>query len=104
MTEVYLTVHMNDSHADNSKADPSWFERQANVRLIIWSLMIACAGLLLAEWLLGPFHDDHHPAHFDIEHVFGYQALLGFVAFVVVVFLGTGLRLIIKRPEDYYDR
>lgn len=44
-----------------------------------------------------------HPAEFVIEEVFGFEAMFGFAAFVGVVFLGTGLRLIIMRDEDYYD-
>ena len=44
-----------------------------------------------------------HPAEFAIEEVFGFEAMFGFAAFVAVVFLGTGLRLIIMRDEDYYD-
>lgn len=57
-------------------------------------------------------HDEHahddgashlHPAEFAVEEVFGFEAMFGFAAFVAVVFLGTGLRLIIMRDEDYYD-
>jgi hypothetical protein len=44
-----------------------------------------------------------HPAEFAVEEVFGFEAMFGFAAFVAVVFLGTGLRLIIMRDEDYYD-
>ena len=47
--------------------------------------------------------DEHHPPHFDVETVFGFQAIFGFVAFVVIVYLGRFLRLIVKREEDYYD-
>jgi hypothetical protein len=83
------------------KTEPSWFER--NVNLLIVGLVVACASTLVAELIFRPFFDDHHPAHFEIENVFGFQAALGFVAFVVVVFLGRLLRLVIKRDEDYYD-
>ena len=44
-----------------------------------------------------------HPAEFAVEEVFGFEAMFGFAAFVAVVFLGTGLRLVIMRDEDYYD-
>jgi hypothetical protein len=81
----------------NSDAEPGWIGRQAP--LVI--------GLLAAELVcvfFHPFFDEHHPAHFGIENVFGYQAVIGFVAFVGVVFLGKLLRLFVQRPEDYYDR
>ena len=86
---------------ETENLEPSWFER--NVQLIMVGLIIASVGTLIAEWFCRPFFDDHHPAHFPIENVFGFQAVLGFVAFVVVVFLGRLLRLVIKRDEDYYD-
>lgn len=93
---------MNENSETNS---PSWFEKPSNVNLLIGVLVVACLALLVVELVFGAsFYDDHHPAHFPIEEMFGYQALLGFGAFVVVVFLGTLLRTVIRRSEDYYDQ
>jgi len=86
----------------HSPKDQSWFER--NVSLVIGGLVIACIASLLAELIFRPFFDEHHPAHFELENIFGYQAAIGFIAFICVVFLGKGLRLIVRRPEDYYDK
>ncbi len=83
-------------------ADRSWPER--NVNLLIGGLIAACVASLIAEPVFSPFFDDHHPPHFQLENVFGYQAVLGFVAFVTVVFLGKLLRVFVSRPEDYYDQ
>lgn len=82
----------------------SWFEKRANVNGLIIALVAACVVLLIVELIFGGSFYDHHPMHFPLEKMFGYQALLGFGAFVVVVFLGTMLRLVIRRREDYYDR
>lgn len=91
---------MNDSpNAESRDNAPSWFERSGNIRLLIGLLVVTCAGLVVADL----FYENPHP-HFPIETTFGFQAWFGFVAFVVVVFLGRFLRLIVKRPEDYYDR
>ncbi len=84
-----------EKHSDNRT---SWFEKPGNIRLIILSLIGVCAGLVLAEF----FYTNPHP-HFDAEKTFGFHAIVGFVAFVTVVFLGKGLRLLIRRREDYYD-
>ncbi len=91
-----------DSNSKQDIGQQSWFER--NVSLLIILLIVACIGTLVAELIFCPFFDEHHPAHFDIENIFGYQAAIGFIAFVAVVFLGRFLRLIIRREEDYYDR
>lgn len=89
---------MNDEHKTESN-DQSWFEKKANVRLMIIGLIVTCVLLVLAEFT---YTNDH--AHFpEYENFMGFQAIFGFVAFVVVVFLGMGLRLIIERDEDYYD-
>ena len=63
----------------------------------------ACALTLIAQAVLGLGFDEHHPAHFKQEEWFGFEAAFGFTAFVGVVFLGRLLRLLVKRPEDYYE-
>tara|TARA_R110002049_G_scaffold27321_3_gene94459 strand:+ start:110664 stop:110939 length:276 start_codon:yes stop_codon:yes gene_type:complete len=89
----------HSSNTETHAGDQSWFERPGNIRLMIGLLVLTCAGLVAADL----FYENPHP-HFDLEKTFGFQAWFGFVAFVAVVFLGRLLRLIIKRPEDYYDR
>ena len=92
------TDNKPDAHSHENK---SWFER--NVNIIILGLVIACAATVIAQ-LVFPMFDEHHPPHFpEYENMLGFQAIFGFAAFVIVVFLGKGLRLIIKRDEDYYD-
>lgn len=89
---------MTKEHNTNSE-DQSWFEKSSNLRMMIIGLIAFCILLLLAQFT---YENDH--AHFPkYENIFGFQALFGFVAFVVIVFLGMGLRLIIERDEDYYD-
>ncbi len=83
----------------DADASPSWFERPENIRLMITGLCAACLLLVLADLV----YENPHP-HFELETTFGFQAWFGFVAFVGVVFLGTLLRLIVRRDEDYYDR
>lgn len=95
-----------DRKQQDHSQNPGWLER--NGKLIVIALIVLCVGSLLAEFVVNqsskPFFDEDHPPHFDIEKLFGYQAAIGFVAFVCVVFLGKFLRLIVKRPEDYYDQ
>jgi len=98
----------NNSNPPTLAGDTSWFER--NVNLIIAGLVLACAATLVAQAMcrfelfgLHRLFSEEHPAHFDLESWFGFQALFGFVAFVVVVFLGRVLRIFVKRDEDYYD-
>ena len=89
----------------NHNENPSWFERPKNINLMIIGLVVACVLLLVIELIFGKqFHDEHHPTTFKTEDFFAYQAWIGFIAFVVVVGLGSLLRLLIRQPEDFYDR
>jgi hypothetical protein len=76
--------------------DKSWFER--NDRVLFWALVGTCLALLAA----GPFYEHH--AYFVIDGWPGFYAVFGFVAFVFIVYAGKGLRRLIMRDEDYYDR
>ena len=76
--------------------DQSWFER--NGRVIFWALVGVCLALLAAELFY-----EHH-AHFVIDGWPGFYAVFGFLAFIFIVFAGKGLRRLIMRDEDYYDR
>ena len=87
--------------ADGNLDHPSWFERHGS--LIIVCLVVICAASLIAELFLHRTFFDHHAAHFELENIYFYQAGIGFVAFVGVVFIGKCLRLIVRRKEDYYD-
>ena len=63
---------------------------------------MACVLTLVAQ-LVFPMFDEHHPPHFAVEKVFGFQAAFGFVVCIGVVFLGWILRKFVRRDEDYYD-
>ena len=123
----------DNSKGDDSGGDASWLERNVNVVIaglviacigslvaqLVWAPLFAEkhgeASHVEASHDNGSHdetsHDEvshdgasHlHPAEFAVEEVFGFEAMFGFAAFVAVVFLGTGLRLIIMRDEDYYD-
>ncbi len=80
--------------------EPSWFEKPRNIHWMIGGLVVACLALVLADL----FYENPHPHFPKWENVIGFQAWFGFIAFVVIVFLGRLLRVIVRRPEDYYDR
>lgn len=79
-------------------SESSFFEQPRNINRMIGVLVVLCLVTVAADF----FYENPHP-HFDIEKTFGFQAWFGFVSFVVIVFLGIGLRLVISRKEDYYD-
>lgn len=103
-----MNIETDNSKHESSASEKSWFEQ--NVNLLIAELVIACALTLIAQAMfqfhmlgLHPIFSEEHPAHFELESMYGFQALFGFVVFICVVFLGRMLRPIIMRKEDYYD-
>lgn len=78
--------------------NPGWADKPDNQRLIRRILYVACALLVVADFVV------HRHIYTDIERVPAFYALYGFVALVGVVMAAKGLRYFVKRNEDYYDR
>ena len=75
-----------------------WLDDRRNVDKIVYALYAVCAVLLLID----PLVHKHGP--FAIEHWWGFYGIYGFVGCVFLVLAAKVLRLIVMRPEDYYER
>jgi len=75
-----------------------WLDRKENVTKVYWGVWGLCALLLLVEPLV------HKHVDFTFENWFGFHGWFGFVACVGLVLAAKLLRLVVKRPEDYYER
>jgi hypothetical protein len=74
------------------------FDKPENIKRLLGILYLCCALLLVADLFIR-----RHVTH-AWESLWGFYALFGFLACVVLVLLAKQLRKILKRPEDYYDR
>ena len=81
--------------ADNN---PGWADKPNNRQLVRRILYVVCALLVVADFIV------HRHISTDIERVPVFYALYGFAALVGVVMAAKGLRQLVKRDEDYYDR
>ena len=77
---------------------PRWLDDRRNVDKIVYGLYAVCAVLLLID----PLVHKHGP--FEVEHWWGFYGIYGFVGCVFLVLAAKVLRMIVMRPEDYYDR
>jgi len=77
--------------------DRRWLDDPANVQKLIYALYALCGALLIVDFLY------HKHGHFGFEDWPEFHAGYGFAAFVIVVFVGTQLRKLVSRPEDFYD-
>lgn len=75
-----------------------WLDNARNVTLlyrIVWGIGIL---LLLADlWI-------HRHEEFGFAQLLGFHGVYGFAACVALVLAARGLRRIVMRPENYYDR
>jgi len=74
-----------------------WLDDPKNVTKIVWALVAVCTALFFADAL----YEKHD--YFEIEHLFGFFAIYGFVVCVALVLVAKWLRTFLMRPEDYYD-
>ena len=73
-----------------------FFDKPGNVRKILRIFYVICGGLLLLDWV---YH--RHVIH-AWEHLWGFYAIYGFVACVVLVLVAKEMRKALMRSEDYY--
>ena len=74
-----------------------WLDSKENVTKIYRGVWIACALLLVAE----PFVHLH--GHFEVEEWFGFYGFYGLIGCVFLVLGAKVLRVVLIRPENYYD-
>jgi membrane protease YdiL (CAAX protease family) len=73
------------------------FDDPKNIKRLLYALYVACALSVLAEFFI------HRHVEHPFERVFGFYAIYGFVAIVVLVLVAKELRRLVRRKEDYYD-
>ena len=74
-----------------------WLDKSENVNKVVYAFYAVCGVALLCDLLY------HKHTHFDFEHWFGFSGICGFVGCVGMVLMARLLRVMVMRPEDYYD-
>ncbi len=76
---------------------PHVFDNPRNVKRMIWLLLICCVVLFGLDAVI------HRHAYHPWEHLFGFYAVYGFVACVLLVLIAKQMRKVLMRGEDHYD-
>ena len=82
----------------NPEKKSYWLDNSKNVTKVFWGVVAVCVLLFAAD----AFYHKH--VELEAESVFGFYGIYGFVACVALVLAAKGLRKILMRNEDYYDR
>lgn len=75
-----------------------WLVRPRTIRRL-WLAGIAVLGATVLAELVFPLRGS-----FGFDDWLGFAAVFGFFSCVVMVFFAKALGLLLKRPEDHYDR
>jgi membrane protease YdiL (CAAX protease family) len=75
-----------------------WLDNPKNVQKLWRGFLLTLVLTVVAGALV-----DLHP-HFPIEGWFGFYAGYGFVTCLLMIIVAKGLGLLLKRPDNYYDR
>tara|TARA_B100000035_G_scaffold271301_1_gene246067 strand:- start:849 stop:1103 length:255 start_codon:yes stop_codon:yes gene_type:complete len=75
-----------------------WILKRKNIKkLWIWSIILL-VSLVLIQTIL-PIK-----GHFEVESWLGFGAWFGFLACVLMILFSKVLGLVVKKPEDYYEK
>jgi len=75
----------------------NWVDQPGNPTKIFYALAVACVLIFLAGFTYTPYGE------VAAEKIPGFFAVYGFVMFSFIIFAVRLLRIILKRPEDYYS-
>lgn len=78
--------------------DPRWLDDSRNVTRVVYALGTLCALMFGADFFYTK------KAYFEIEEIFGFYAVYGFLGSVGLVLAAKAMRPLLRRDEDYYER
>jgi hypothetical protein len=81
----------------NQSDKPGIWDKRRNVWRLLAVFFVCCAALLLADLVV------HRHLEHAMESLFGFYAVYGFVACVILVLAAKQLRKMVMRDEDHYD-
>ena len=74
------------------------FDDPKNVQRLLYVFYTICALLLVTDFVV------HRHISMELEKIPAFYAIYGFSAYVLLVVVSVGLRKLVMRKEDYYDK
>jgi uncharacterized membrane protein len=85
-----------------TKKQKHFFDEDRQVHRLIWAFFVLCA-LIVGLDLIFRRHLSFEEGILPAEGWFGFYAIYGFVACVLLVLAATQMRKLLMRGEGYYD-
>ena len=73
------------------------FDKPNNIKRVLYLLYGCCALLFALDFVI------HRHVMHDLENLWGFYPVYGFVGCVILVLVAKWMRSFLMRPEDYYD-
>ena len=86
----------SQSTAKEAKEREYWLDHRKNIDKVFFGLCALCALSVAGDFLI------HRHVILDIESVFAFYGIFGFIGCVGLVLAAKELRKLLKREEDYY--
>ena len=83
---------------NKEQKEPDFFDKPENVGKIIKVFYVICTLLVIADFIV------HRHIYHDWENIPGFYAFYGFVGCVILVLVAKGMRKVLMKEEDYYDK
>ena len=75
-----------------------FFEKSNRLKAILIVFGVLCVGLFIIDFFVERY------TYFDIEGLYNFYSIYGFVMFSIIIFGSRFLRFLLGRPENYYDK
>jgi hypothetical protein len=75
-----------------------WLVRPETIRKLWIAFAAVLAATVIADFFVVP------EGHFGIDGTFAFNAWYGFLACVALILFAKALGVLLKRPDDYYER
>ena len=75
-----------------------WILKKENIKKL-WVCSIVLLVILVLVQLIFPIK-----GHFEVESWIGFGAWFGFIACILMILFSKILGLVVKKPEDYYEK
>ncbi len=75
-----------------------FFEKANRLRVLLIVFLILCLCLFVIDFFVKRY------VYFEIESTYNFYSIYGFIMFSIIIFGSRLLRLLLGRPENFYDK
>ena len=75
-----------------------FFEKRSRLRAALTGFIILCVFLFAIDFFVKRY------VYFEIEGVYNFYSIYGFIMFSIIIFGSRLLRFLLGRPENFYDK